>query len=79
MERRYTMSETASILKVSISALKKWSKNGKFVEDDRIGGRDRFYLKETILKFAEENNYQVDKYDFMSREELLREVRDWGR
>lgn len=78
MERRYSISEVAEILKVSVSAMKLWSKNGKFKEDDRICGRERFYYKDTILKFARENNYQVDEFDFMSREELLREVRRRG-
>lgn len=50
MKKYITIGETAEILGVSVSTMRRWEREGKFCSDKRTLGMHRRYEKEKILR-----------------------------
>ena len=68
----YTVTDIARILGVSVSLIKLRAKEGKLVYYKREGNKDtKYYTKEEIIRFADENGYRCEEFEFYTREELI--------
>lgn len=68
----YTVTDIARILGVSVSLIKLRAKEGKLVCSKREGNKDtKYYTKEEVVRFADENGYKCEELEFYTREELI--------
>ncbi len=56
---RLTVGEAALLLGVSISTIDRWTKEGRIESFQYIGGKQRWFSRQSILKFHETKSYEV--------------------
>ena len=72
----YTVTDIARILGVSVSLIKLRAKEGKLVYSKREGNKDtKYYTKEEVIRFADENGYKCEELEFYTREELIERLK----
>ena len=72
----YSISETARLLKVSVSLIKVKIKEGVITPKEIIGNKGtRYFTREEIERFGKTRNIEFMDCDFMTYEELLVEYK----
>ena len=71
----YKIGEVAEMLGFSVSTLKLWNKNGKFLPTTTTQAGDRLYSKEDIIDFCKKSGRELNELNFYTKEELMEMIR----
>ena len=72
----YTVTDIARILGVSVSLIKLRAKEGKLICYKREGNKNtKYYTKDEVVRFAEDNGYKCEEFEFYTREELIEKLK----